>query len=51
MEFGKVIYLTNEPLLSTRRSIDVGLLGENYHQINLIADESLLLNEDVVFLL
>lgn len=32
-------------------SIDIGLLGENDHKINLIVGESLLLNEDVVSLL
>ena len=28
-------------------SIDIGLLGENHHKINLIASECLLLNEGV----
>ena len=37
-------------LLSTRgaRSIDVGLLGKNYHNIKLIACEDHILNEGVV---
>ena len=32
-------------------SYDVGLLSENYHNINLVASENLLLNEGVVPLL
>ena len=35
-------------LYSTRGSIDVGLLGENYHKISLIVGEDLHLNEGVV---
>jgi hypothetical protein len=38
-------------LLSTRRFIDVGLLSENHHKINLIAGKDILLNEGVVPLL
>ena len=34
-----------------RGGINVGLLGENCHKINMIASESLLLNEDDVPLL
>ena len=33
------------------RFIDVGLLGENHHKINLIVGESLLLHEDIIPLL
>ena len=43
----KVVYETSllHPL---EGPIDVGLLGENHHKINLIACGSLLLNEGVV---
>jgi hypothetical protein len=47
-KFLKVNFLKNEPLLYCRESIDVGLLGENYHQSNLIVGESLLSSEDNV---
>ena len=50
IEIRKIV-LRKEPLTLhhlRKGSIDVGLLHENHHKINLIAGEDLLLNEGIV---